>query len=214
MNPNYKVIAGSYMYGTNVQDSDLDIRGWYLPSDQHFFGLSKGPESIAGDGDVMFWEFRKYINMCLSGNPNVLETLFAPRDCILFEDEFASQLRTHRRAFLSKKLAHTYLGYAISNYQRIIKNGFDRKDAMHLIRLLRTGNEVLTTGGFVVRREKDIPDLLKIRSGQTPWSDVEKEFVYYKESWADIKNKSLLPDEPDRATVEKVVFDILTERFR
>ncbi len=38
MNPNYKVIAGSYMYGTNVQSSDQDIRGWYLPSDRHFFG--------------------------------------------------------------------------------------------------------------------------------------------------------------------------------
>lgn len=50
--------------------------------------------------------------------------------------------------------------------------------------------------------------------GERKISLISWQFVSGKTPWADIKDKSSLPDEPDHATIERVVFDILTERFK
>lgn len=60
--------------------------------------------------------------------------------------------------------------------------GYDTKHAMHLIRLLRMGEEILTGQGVIVKRP-DAQELLAIRSGEWEYEDLIK--------WADEKDKHI-----------------------
>lgn len=79
------------------------------------------------------------------------------------------------------------------------KFGYDTKHAMHLVRLLRMGEEILKTGQVLVKRP-DAEELLAIRNGSWSYEDLlkwteEKDqelYEYYQ------KDKSPLPQEPNR----------------
>jgi predicted nucleotidyltransferase len=58
-----------------------------------------------------------------------------------------------------------------------VRSGFDTKHALHLVRLLRMGCEIMTTGQVIVKRP-DWEELLAIRNGE--WS-YEKVIEYSKE---------------------------------
>lgn len=62
------------------------------------------------------------------------------------------------------------------------KFGYDTKHAMHLVRLLRMGREILETGQVIVRRP-DAEELLGIRNGTHSYEDIVE--------WADGQDKLL-----------------------
>ncbi|MEM7515785.1 MAG: hypothetical protein AAF368_02525, partial [Planctomycetota bacterium] len=85
--------------------------------------------------------------------------------------------------------------------------GYDTKHAMHLVRLLKMGEEVLTQGTLVVRRP-DSEWLLGIRDGALAY---EALLELSREMSANLEarmSESSLPDEPDRAAAEALVIDL------
>jgi predicted nucleotidyltransferase len=91
------------------------------------------------------------------------------------------------------------------------KFGYDTKHAAHLVRLLRMGEEILTTGEVNVYR-KDSNDLLAIRNGKMSCEEI----INYadektKELYDIIKNgKSVLPERPDVHALNELLFKIIT----
>jgi len=91
------------------------------------------------------------------------------------------------------------------------KYGFDCKHAMHLVRLMRMGEEVLQTGRVQVYRENDREELLDIRNGKWPYGKLVE--------WADNKTveinelvrsgKSTLPKEPDSVAIEELTIELI-----
>lgn len=85
--------------------------------------------------------------------------------------------------------------------------GYDTKHAMHLVRLLRMGKEVLTTEQFNVKRH-DAAELLEIRNGAWKY----EELVTYAESLdAEIKklvSTSKLRARPDMEVAANVIMQI------
>ena len=82
------------------------------------------------------------------------------------------------------------------------------KHAMHLIRLLIMGAEILEGKGINTYREKDRELLLDIRNGRYSYGEIfemvdkyEKEFEYAKEN-------SVLPDNPDYKRINELVMEI------
>jgi len=55
-------------------------------------------------------------------------------------------------------------------------HGYDTKNAMHLVRLIRTGEEILKTGEVLVKRP-DAEELLAIRNGLMSYEDLEAYFM-------------------------------------
>src|SRR6185436_3832728 len=51
------------------------------------------------------------------------------------------------------------------------EHGYDTKHAMHLVRLMRMGLEILERGELLVRRD-DAAELVKIREGALPFDDL------------------------------------------
>jgi hypothetical protein len=221
----YSVEAGSSMYGTRVATSDTDIREVHLTSPENLLGfVEKSDLVLSPDATVDFqsWELRKFLKMAVSANPNILEVLFAPEDCVRFVSEEFAFFRVIKNLFLSKRIGETYLGYATSNYKRILSSHrntasparYDAKDAMHLIRLVRTGIEALEKESFNVRRTTDVSYFLSIRAGDVPWEHIEEEFLYAKNRINQLLESSHLPDQPNIATINEQCIDIYRDRSK
>lgn len=89
-----------------------------------------------------------------------------------------------------------------------LKFGYDTKHAMHLVRLLRAGYEILTTGNLTVYRP-DAAELLDIRAGKWTYEEVTK---YADEMVAKIDSiptsSFAVPVTPDVKKIDKLIVDI------
>lgn len=166
------VYAGSVAYGRNTPESDVDIRGIYLPDPDDILLSQKSAALRARDQDTLLQPLHAFVHMAGQGNPNVLEWLFVRKEHILYADRYGSRLLEHRTLFLSKTMIRSYLGFASSSWKRL--NDLIRaetpvqnpdiirtleKHASHLHRLLVQLREVLETGTMNVWNPNRIPAL-------------------------------------------------------
>lgn len=89
--------------------------------------------------------------------------------------------------------------------------GYDTKHAMHLLRLLRMGIEILETGKVHVYRS-DREWLRGVREGALAYEEVLALASEYEARLAILEAVSSLPVEPDQEQAERLVMD-LQERF-
>jgi len=90
--------------------------------------------------------------------------------------------------------------------------GYDTKHASHLIRLMRTGCEILTTGNLFVKRD-DAEDLLSIRRGERTYEDIVEE-ANSLESEMEVlfkKNVNNLPIRTDSKKLDDLHRDIIVK---
>lgn len=111
--------GGSHAYGTNIETSDIDIRGVCLPNTDELIGLNKfyQEEQKDEDTDVVIYEFSKFVKLAMDNNPNVLEML-GNREYLIF-NEVGEKLIKNASLFLSKKCIVTFMGYATSQLRRL-----------------------------------------------------------------------------------------------
>lgn len=116
-----KCIAGSHSYGTNIETSDIDIRGIFIAPKEYYLGFSRNVEQVSSKepNDTVYYELKKYMQLAANANPNILENLFCRDKDILFITKQGELLRANREKFLSKKCMHTYSGYAFAQLKRI-----------------------------------------------------------------------------------------------
>jgi hypothetical protein len=206
---NYLTKAGSHAYGLNTPKSDMDYRGFFFPERKHVMGFLHGPEQrelMANGNDFVSWDVRKFCRLAAQANPNVIETLFtSPEDRIAVD--FASEIILNNKdLFLSRRIARTYLGYATSNLKRIMKSSeYDGKDAMHLVRLLRTGEEALRTGVLRVKRTEDREELLAIRNHEVTFPEIQKISDDLTNKIKSLEENSPLRPEPEEDKLNDVV---------
>ncbi len=92
----------------------------------------------------------------------------------------------------------------------VIEHGYDSKNAAHCIRLLRMCKEFLDTGSMNVYREKDREELLAIKTGGWTLVDVKALSEQLFDEIRVARDRSALPDKPDRMAVEALVMDIVS----
>lgn len=107
----FKAIVGSQAYGTNTPTSDVDVKGVYMqsPFDVSSFNYES---QIIPDKDTTYWEIKRFLELAMSSNPTVLELLFTPEDCILYEHPLFTQIKEKRHLFLTKECKNSFMGYA------------------------------------------------------------------------------------------------------
>lgn len=123
-------LAGSHGYGLNRPDSDYDYRGAFVAPKEYYLGFSTVEQKDAGwdtetgmypflDGnkDTVMYELRKIIQLLSGANPNVLELLWLNQYPLL--TPVGEHLINHRELFLSKKVKHTYSGYAFAQIKKM-----------------------------------------------------------------------------------------------
>jgi hypothetical protein len=112
----FEAIAGSRSFGLDTPASDTDIKGvFYLPKDM-FFGLEYIPQINNETNDIVYYEIGRFIELLIKNNPNILELLASPDDCVLHRHPVMNQL--HISDFLSKLCKDTFAGYAATQIKK------------------------------------------------------------------------------------------------
>ena len=112
----FEVISGSKSFGLNTPTSDTDIKGvYYLPKEQ-FYGLHYIPQISNETNDEVYYELGRFVELLLKNNPNILEILASPDDCILYKHPLMERLRL--ADFLSKLCKDTFAGYAMTQIKK------------------------------------------------------------------------------------------------
>jgi predicted nucleotidyltransferase len=134
-NTAYLTIMGSQAYGVSTDDSDFDVYGFCIPPKDLVFPHLAG--EIPGFGrqiqrfeqwqehhvrdpnksmeyDFAVYSIVKYFHLCMENNPNMIDSLFTPRNCVIHSTTVAELVRENRRMFLHKGCWHKFKGYAYS----------------------------------------------------------------------------------------------------
>ncbi len=88
------------------------------------------------------------------------------------------------------------------------KHGFDTKHGAHLVRLMRTGLEVVESGKLLVRRA-DAEELMRIREGAWPYEKLVEESERLETRMKKAASESKLPGEVDHEWVDRFAFEMI-----
>ena len=112
-------LAGSYSYGTNNENSDIDVRGVTLNRKSDLIGLTSYEQYVDDNTDTVIYTFNKIINLLLSCNPNTIELLGLKDEHYLFLNDIGKELLSNRKMFLSKRAIQSFGGYADAQLRRL-----------------------------------------------------------------------------------------------
>lgn len=115
----YRCIAGSRAYGTAHADSDEDIRGIFMLPRDHYLSITE-PLSMTSDerGDIVYYSFHRFIQLASNANPNIIELLFMPSDCIQLMTPIMDALHKARDLFITKQAYESHVGYALAQIKK------------------------------------------------------------------------------------------------
>jgi len=237
-----KGYRGSIAHGTydvNTTHDDKDIMGVFIPPESTCFGIDNletvermWEEKISQKKmivwDVVYYSLPKYMNLILKQNPNILCLLWLTDKYYIIRTELGERLIKNRNKLISKQCYHSFCGYAYGQLHRMThpntgrmgakrkelleKFGYDTKNASHLIRLLKMGIELLSTGELIVERP-DSQMLLEIKRGE--WS-LERVLKYSEELFSRIEDAlihSKLQEKVDRDFVNKLCMEIMMDFY-
>lgn len=250
-NIHYEAVMGSVCYGVSTDTSDFDVVGFCIPPKHMVFphlageimGFGKQHQrfnvyqqhhvkdesAAAGKGrmyDITVYSIVSYFQLCMDNNPNMLDSLFAPTDCVLHCTKIGNMIRDRRRDFLHKGAWHRFKGYAYSQLHKMQgKNvepgskrdqlrqqyGFDVKFAYHTIRLLFEVEQILTEGDLDLRRNSE--QLKAIRRGDLAEEEVRRIALDKEHALERIYEASTLRHSPDEAAIKQLLLDCLEEHW-
>lgn len=109
-------ISGSRAYGLQTPTSDTDIKGVFVLSKAQFYGLEYFEQVNNESNDEVYYELKRFLDLLLKNNPNILELLATPADCILYKHPLMDLVKPEM--FLSKLCNQTFAGYAQSQIKK------------------------------------------------------------------------------------------------
>lgn len=245
----FLVIMGSVAYGVSNDSSDMDVYGFAIPPKDIMFPQERGEipgfdpyetqfhqfqqhhivdqSALGGKGrnyDLSVYSIAKYFRLLMENNPNIIDSLFVPDNCILYSTPIADTVRENRKLFLHKGCWAKFKGYAYSQLHKIRtkkpvgnrkKNieefGYDVKFAYHVVRLLDEVEQLLTTGELNLSRNRE--QLKAIRRGDWKLEQVEEHFKQKESQLEAAYAKSDLPDKPDTVSIRKLLSQCLESYY-
>lgn len=214
-------ISGSYSYGLETDHSDIDMRGFAIPSPTDYFQMKDFEQIEKKDPDVTIYSSNKFINLLKKGNPNIIEVFDA---AIVYADNVWNFIFDNKDAFISNRAISAFKGfykqqiYRLQHYQSnsnieaaCLRIG---KYQSNVIRCMRMGAELFLTGEVHTYREHDREELLEIKNGKWAVPDKEGKVVSTEDFFNCVANEekkfnyavdhSVLPEEPDDKYIEEI----------
>lgn len=298
----YETLHGSRAYDLARPTSDHDYKGVIVGPAAWYHGFVGGPEQLELGRDHVRFEIRKFMRLAAAANPTLLEVLYTHPDDHQTVTAAGRRLLDARDAFLSRKVQHSFGGYALSQLKRIrshrrwllhpptheptraeyglpdravvprdqmgaaeamrekgqladldlspnfldmldrerrykqarkewgqyqtwlrqrnraraaleAEHGYDTKHAMHLVRLLRMGGEILRGEGVLVRRP-DRAELLAIRDGALDYEALVEQAEALSAAIDAAAATTTLPDAPDDAALDRLCVELVDAVLR
>ncbi len=178
--------------------------------------------------DFQLYNIVDYFQLVMEGNPNMVDSLFTPSECVLHSTKVGDMVRENRKLFLTKKVWHTFKGYAYKQMRKmgsmqrtgkrkavVEEHGFDLKFAYHVVRLLNEVEQLLTEGDMDLRRNRE--QLKAIRNGEWTKEQVESYFARKEVELEVLYNESKLPwgiEEDNRKNkIRRLLFECIEEHY-
>lgn len=115
----FLTLGGSYSYGTNIETSDVDVRGCALNSPTDLIGLSNFEQVVDTETDTTIYGFNKLIGLLLNCNPNTIEMLGCKPEHYFMITDIGKEMIENRKLFLSQRAVHSFGGYANQQLRRL-----------------------------------------------------------------------------------------------
>ena len=122
--PNLKhpIIIGlgdSHAYGTDIETSDMDIRGVALHSKDDIL-LGRGFEQVVNEKtDTTIYSLKKIVQLLINCNPNTIEIVGLKPEHYLYLSDIGKEFIKNRDMFLSMKCVGSFMGYANQQMYRL-----------------------------------------------------------------------------------------------
>lgn len=115
----FLTLGGSYAYGTNIETSDVDIRGCAMNSKSDLLGLTDFEQVVNTQTDTTIYGFNKLVSLLLNCNPNTIELLGCKPEHYFYISDAGQSMIDNRKLFLSKRAANSLGGYATQQLRRL-----------------------------------------------------------------------------------------------
>lgn len=135
--PLYLTIRGSHAYGTNIPTSDIDFAGVFIQSQDDIMGRGYIEQLNDDTNDIVVYELRRFLELCATNNPNILELLNTPDDCILYKHPIFDEVLDNKDIFVTKLCSGSFGGYAKTQITKA--KGQDKKQNWEMDRVIRKG---------------------------------------------------------------------------
>ncbi len=244
----YLAIVGSESYGANLPGtSDQDLQGFAIPPKTDVFPHLAG--EIPGFGTqrkpFTYWEHHhvktshnkeydfavygivKFFHLAMENNPNILDILCVPENCVKHMTKVGQLVRDNRRAFFHAGCFHKFRGYASAQMAAIEKghrstnpkraalveaHGYDTKFLMHVMRLALECEQILLTGNLDLKRDSQF--LLSVRRGDMT---LEEGKAWWSSKARDLEtaytNCKAVPLEPDEDAIKGLLMQALEMHY-
>jgi predicted nucleotidyltransferase len=299
----YLVKSGSHAYGTNTENSDIDLRGVLIEPPRYVYGLTPFEQFDDLQTDTVIYGIKKFARLLAQANPNIVELLGVEEDCIVIMTEQGKLLKKNVDLFLSKRVVNSFGNYAIAQLRRL-KNalchdvyseteqqahlqdtleaklehfqrtftkfpnggikvytetepgadtlrfdidlkGYPVKDfigiyselrsiiktynklnhrnykksedslykhAMHLIRLLLTGTDILDGKGIITKRNDEHELLMSIRNGEVSFDEIWEIEEEYRRKFETAAKNTKLPDKPNFEAIDRLLIRMFRDK--
>lgn len=231
--------TGSIVHNTHIPPEnetgidDKDIMSVFVSPLESYIGLNALGKRDRGtiqrtynEWDSVAYDIRKYVYLCLKGNPNVNSLLWLRPVHYIHIHPLGQELIDNRLIFASKQAYHAFCGYAYGQFKRmehfkregyqgekrrrlIEKFGYDTKNAGHLIRLMRMCIEFLNEGELHVFRD-DSEMLKDIKQGKWSLDKIKTEAERLFKRAENVYDRSKLPSHPDAEKAEALTMKIIS----
>ncbi len=192
-------LGGSHAYGTNVEGSDVDIRGIALNTKEDVLGGGGFDQVVHEATDTTIYSLNKIIGLLSNCNPNTVELLGLKPEHYLYLAPIGRELLDNRKMFLSKRALYSFGGYATAQLRRL-----DNK-SMRTLEQAQQEQHILnsiTTASYVWPEKYQCfgdGDLVNLYLDDSTQDNYDKEIFMdihlthyplrdYKSMWSDMKN--------------------------
>lgn len=235
----YLAIMGSHAYGCHSTSSDYDVYGFCIPprdivfpfeNNVNIYGFHHQPNNFKhfqaqeDDLDFSVYSIVRYFHLCMDCNPNMIDSMFVPDNCVVLSTPVSDLVRLNRKLFLSKKAWHTFKGYSYSQMEKmknknpvgkrleIVKQyGYDIKFAYHVVRLLDEVEQILELGDIDIQRDRE--RLKSIRAGQWTIHEIQDFFKEKEKSLEISYTQSKLPYNPQVDKIKELLLNCLEMEY-
>jgi hypothetical protein len=226
----FEAVMGSTAYGTNTPESDVDIRGIYIQPLESILGMGYVDQVSDSTNDTTYYEIRRFLELLQTNNPNILELLAAPADCIRIQHDIMDVIFSRKDELLSKKCRWSFGGYAMEQIKKARGLGkkmnweegeMTRKTVLDFCYILKSdGNGSIPVKEWI----EDLNEKARVRLGKNfAWEWTQKSYGLSKIDHAkdcygiyDIVDEPEFDNNPDYAGIvsdEEIANDVQLTSF-
>lgn len=152
----------------------------------------------------------------MDNNPNMIELLFTPDDCVTHSTDIGMLVRDNRHIFLHKGSFFRFKGFAYSQISKMRKKDRSEERLMkygyHACRLLLEAEQILKYRDIDLRAHSELLQMCK----SCEWS-VDEVIEWFDDKLIELEEifelTSALPERPNQSEIKGLLLDCLEEYY-